>query len=51
MVGARAGDAMRALANQYIHTRLIGPVDGTVVRQSPPAGQPTSKNGVTLVAK
>jgi hypothetical protein len=52
MVGARAGDAMRALANRVTHTRLIGPVDGTVIRQNPPAGAPYNLvKGITLVAK
>jgi hypothetical protein len=52
MVGARAGDAMRALANVNVHTRLIGPVNGTVIRQSPAAGKPFNLvTGITLVAK
>jgi hypothetical protein len=52
MIGARAGDAMRGLANASVHTRLIGPVDGTVIRQSPAPGNPYSAvKGMTLVAK
>jgi hypothetical protein len=51
MVGARAGDAMRALANRSVHARLLGPVDGTVLRQSPAAGQPFSQKGITLVSR
>jgi hypothetical protein len=51
MIGARAGDAMRGLANQNVHTRLIGPVDGTVIRESPAPGQRFSgAKGITLVA-
>jgi hypothetical protein len=52
LVGARAGDAMRALANVRIHSRLIGPVEGMVVRQSPPPRLPLrAAKGITLVAK
>ncbi len=52
MIGARAGDAMRGLANERIHTRLIGSVDGMVIRQSPAPGQPFSaEQGITLVAE
>jgi hypothetical protein len=52
MVGARAGDAMRGLANLGIHTRLIGPVDGTVIRQNPAPGKPYNLvKGITLVGK
>ena len=51
MIGARAGDAMRGMANQNIHTRLIGPVDGTVIRESPAPGERFSgAKGITLVA-
>jgi hypothetical protein len=52
MIGARAGDAMRGLANGSVHTRLIGPVNGTVIRQSPAPGEPyNGVRGITLVAK
>jgi hypothetical protein len=52
MIGARAGDAMRGLANERIHTRLIGSVDGMVIRQSPAPGQRFSaEQGITLVAE
>jgi hypothetical protein len=52
MIGARAGDAMRGLANQGLHARLIGAVNGTVIRQSPATGKPYNLvKGITLVAK
>lgn len=50
MLGARGGDALRALANARITGRLVGPVDGRVVRQKPAAGQPAPR-GVTLVTR
>jgi hypothetical protein len=52
MVGVRAGDALRALANQDIPTRLVGPVDGTVVRQRAAPGRGRGVTGtITLIAR
>jgi hypothetical protein len=50
MVAARAGDAMRALANQNIATHLVGRLDAAVRRQRPAAGQP-APHGVTLITR
>jgi hypothetical protein len=50
VIGVRAGDALRALANQGFKTRLAGPLDGTVIRQKPQPGKPVSDH-ITLVAR
>ena len=41
MVGVRAG-TRSALANQGFKTRLVGPLDGTVIRQNPQSGTPNA---------
>ena len=43
LLGAQAGDALRALANLGIKSRLAGPVTGTVVRQRPAGGAPPER--------
>jgi hypothetical protein len=46
------GSRGRVAESASVHTRLIGPVDGTVIRQSPAPGRPCNAvKGITLIAK
>lgn len=52
MVGVRGRDAVRALANQSILARIVGPADGVVVRQGRAARTGVPRvTSVTLVTR